>query len=910
MQLKRVKLKNWKNIRKAEIDFSSGINIISGRNEIGKSTIIEALEYAFLQPANTKSRDSIGISPWGTSLKGEINVYFVTEQGKTYSLYKSFPGGNSSLAVIGDSGREIELHNTNTKVQEELFKLLGISEDKSGLFNLLWIGQGKSLNLFSDKDNPFTNNKAFNLKVRKIIKENIISKESEEFYNYLLKENDLVFTSTNKLKKNSAMYRMQEKEEKLNELINGIKTKLNKAAEINTAIEELSGKVENMEARLGDEEKKLQDLLIRQKNYKKEEEKYKLETANYETKKAEFNSIEKDYTEIIKIDEKLADLEIKIKKDTAALNLFRTEQKGLAEKHEKLEFELKQYTRYNEYLTIILKIRNLREKLEPLKRREKELNDVKALYSSLTDKIEKLSVKDGTLVKEAENITAATEKLKIEIKSSSLQINLTAKQKIQVDIEQDKNDKKRLTLNENQKSEIFSSGNIKIDIPDIIDIDISSNADSRKLKQLNKNLKENKNKLEQIFRDAGLNSIEKIKEEYEKYKGFKEELERLKIKRDTLLDSYKNKDQLKTEIENINREIEQNRKDAGREFTDNRFADKGFRDKGELQDGIETETQKTVSEIIRLKNKLKLLERDKEEKQKSILEAEKDATADKTEKETLEKRKRNILRSLNAEHFKENYLKRKDEIEHAKKMLDKMKPLPADEIKDEVVESLKKTINKIKEERDKNKSEIDKLKGSLNILIGEDLLAEKSEYEFEHNEVLNKLINERKRIYSIKLLINLIEKEKKNLDKNVLFPVEERLKKAFNSITNNRYLNIPISNDFKISEIKAFAPDKSEITAAADILSYGTKEQLSFLFRFVIAQFLSSKELQVMVLDDSFVNTDFYRLKKIISMIDEFSDRIQFLIFTWNRENYLRYKDIFNANFIDLEPKILTFSAS
>ena len=284
MQLKRVKLKNWKNIKKAEIDFSSGINIISGRNEIGKSTIIEALEYAFLQPANTKSRDSISISPWGTSLKGEVKVYFVTEQGKTYSLYKSFPGGNSSLAVIGGSGREIELHNTNAKVQEELFKLLGISEDKSGLFNLLWIGQGNSLNLFSDKDNPFTNNKAFNLKVRKIIKENIISKESEEFYNYLLKENDLVFTSTNKLKKNSAMYRLQEREEKLNELINGIKIKLNTAAEINAAIEELSGKVENTETQLGGEEKKLQDLLIRQKNYKKKEEKYKLETANYKTK--------------------------------------------------------------------------------------------------------------------------------------------------------------------------------------------------------------------------------------------------------------------------------------------------------------------------------------------------------------------------------------------------------------------------------------------------------------------------------------------------------------------------------------------------------------------------------------------------------------------------------------------------
>jgi len=65
-----------------------------------------------------------------------------------------------------------------------------------------------------------------------------------------------------------------------------------------------------------------------------------------------------------------------------------------------------------------------------------------------------------------------------------------------------------------------------------------------------------------------------------------------------------------------------------------------------------------------------------------------------------------------------------------------------------------------------------------------------------------------------------------------------------------------------------------------------------------------------MVLDDSFVNTDFFRLKKIISMIEGFSDKIQFLIFTWNRESYLKFKDIFNAHFIDLEEKILPFSAA
>ena len=44
MKLKKIILENFRGYNKAEINFDDNMNVIIGRNDIGKSTILEALE--------------------------------------------------------------------------------------------------------------------------------------------------------------------------------------------------------------------------------------------------------------------------------------------------------------------------------------------------------------------------------------------------------------------------------------------------------------------------------------------------------------------------------------------------------------------------------------------------------------------------------------------------------------------------------------------------------------------------------------------------------------------------------------------------------------------------------------------------------------------------------------------------
>ncbi len=55
MKLHSLYLKNFRGYREEMIDFSEGMNVIIGKNDIGKSTIMEALEIFF----NGENKDAL-----------------------------------------------------------------------------------------------------------------------------------------------------------------------------------------------------------------------------------------------------------------------------------------------------------------------------------------------------------------------------------------------------------------------------------------------------------------------------------------------------------------------------------------------------------------------------------------------------------------------------------------------------------------------------------------------------------------------------------------------------------------------------------------------------------------------------------------------------------------------------------
>src|SRR5512133_940150 len=105
MQILSIHLKNIKSHRDTHLSFSSGINVLSGPNGVGKSTVFEAIGYALF---GVDARDFVSNVDRFLSIgskRGEISVVFRTTSGETWQvsrtvgtpvkwlLYKEINGG-------------------------------------------------------------------------------------------------------------------------------------------------------------------------------------------------------------------------------------------------------------------------------------------------------------------------------------------------------------------------------------------------------------------------------------------------------------------------------------------------------------------------------------------------------------------------------------------------------------------------------------------------------------------------------------------------------------------------------------------------------------------------------------------------------------------------------------------------
>ncbi|MEJ2699246.1 MAG: AAA family ATPase, partial [Desulfuromonadales bacterium] len=93
MQILSISLKNIKTHRDLSLDFAPGINVLSGPNGVGKSTVFEAVGYALFGVdakdfvSNVERFLTIGAK------KGEVSVTFRAEEGGTWRATRTVGGG-------------------------------------------------------------------------------------------------------------------------------------------------------------------------------------------------------------------------------------------------------------------------------------------------------------------------------------------------------------------------------------------------------------------------------------------------------------------------------------------------------------------------------------------------------------------------------------------------------------------------------------------------------------------------------------------------------------------------------------------------------------------------------------------------------------------------------------------------
>jgi len=131
MQILSIRLKNIKSHRDTELHFSPGINVLSGPNGVGKSTIFEAIGYALFGVdaqsfvGNVERFISIG------EKRGEIAVIFQVDKGRfRVSRTVGTPAKWLLAKEVGEDF-EVEEHKDSKETEARLMELLGLEGGRS-----------------------------------------------------------------------------------------------------------------------------------------------------------------------------------------------------------------------------------------------------------------------------------------------------------------------------------------------------------------------------------------------------------------------------------------------------------------------------------------------------------------------------------------------------------------------------------------------------------------------------------------------------------------------------------------------------------------------------------------------------------------------------------------------------------
>ncbi|MBU0483673.1 MAG: SMC family ATPase [Proteobacteria bacterium] len=131
MQIHSITLKNIKSHRDKKLDFVKGINVLSGVNGVGKSTIFEAIGYALF---GVDARDFVGnIERFITigAKKGEITITFSPNNNETYRVTRSVGAGSKWLLAKELHGTfEVEDHAGAPETEARIKQLLDLDRGR------------------------------------------------------------------------------------------------------------------------------------------------------------------------------------------------------------------------------------------------------------------------------------------------------------------------------------------------------------------------------------------------------------------------------------------------------------------------------------------------------------------------------------------------------------------------------------------------------------------------------------------------------------------------------------------------------------------------------------------------------------------------------------------------------------
>lgn len=147
MRLLNLELEDWRGIDSRQVTLSEGVTLIEGPNEIGKSTIVEAVRMLFSELDSSKKKSVKAIQPLGrdvgSGIKAEVktgNYHFI--YAKTYNKATA-----TTLDILAPKKKQL----TGRTAHEEVERILDETMDLA-LWDALLVEQGEKVALANFQD--------------------------------------------------------------------------------------------------------------------------------------------------------------------------------------------------------------------------------------------------------------------------------------------------------------------------------------------------------------------------------------------------------------------------------------------------------------------------------------------------------------------------------------------------------------------------------------------------------------------------------------------------------------------------------------------------------------------------------------------------------------------------------------
>lgn len=886
MHFKKITVKNWRGLYDSELSLhlDKRLNVISGPNESGKSTALEAIRLALTTKASSRKQSVRDAQPWNTDLKPGIEIEFRSRE-KDYRLEKTYlkSSGSASFSEKLENGKWTTISEDDA-AHSRFLRALNLTESEE-FFRTLWVPQGENLELKVSEGLQTRIERAVGAATSNLgesILEYAVSKVGDpETEGWLTKKRRNPSTDSPWMETSEELESLRDR---LADLQKEREQHFDRLEEIGNLREE----EEELKERLREKNKELE-------NYRKLKE----EWDEFRELEGKAEAAEAWYERLMKRKQDWDDRIEEIEKKNEELTSLEDRLEKLREKEEGLEARVEE-KRFN-YETAKIAVEQLETKRDYLRQlRAKRLNNK---IEKLSGEVETLSPPDASSFEELKELHQEISRKQSQLEASELSINLTPDGNLSGTLSID-GEEQKIKLDPGEAMDESAAKSFELSLNGVGRLRVETGME--RAIEVKEELENRQKELQQGLREYAVDDWNELRELYEKGKEKRDEIDKLSEIRDNLeLDEVRSIEEAslrkfrEEHSESLEDEFFGRAAELSAEEVKGRIKQLG-NEIGEKSEILEEKKEHWEGEKEDLKELQRRLERtgNQIESEAKLVKNEKERLVEvKEELQELDERFIGKSAGLMApgedfvhrsekdcdlyQELKKAWGEARDKMDELKHEVERNEP-EGEEVTSDKIEKLEAEVDGMDKELRKLEGEINRLQGRIGD-TADGLHDSIRSIKEEINEQKRRLESHRKETRSHELLRVVLEEAKADTSRKYLEPIKKKVVPRLKEMTGDRYENVIFGSDLKprsaLRDRRNAESDKAE-------LSFGTREQLSFLTRLAMAEVIAEDGRIPVIFDDSLVNTDSGRMEHMRRYLKEASEACQIILFTCHGEDY------------------------